>query len=67
MTPASFMTGVSTVWASFQRAPMVTQRDWSNAGRTGITWTGHDSGEMLLIQLSGSKRLRGSGQNPLSV
>ena len=67
MTPASFITGVRIDSASCHREPMVTQRDWSTIGRTGITWIGQLSGLMLLIHASGSNRLRGSGQKPLRV
>lgn len=61
------MTGVRMVCASFQRAPNTTQRDWSNSGATGATCTGQFSGETFSSQVLGSKMLRGSGENALSV
>lgn len=47
MTPASFITGENTLCASFQRDPIVHQRDWSKIGLIGMTWTGQFSGEMF--------------------
>lgn len=67
MTPQSFIAGVRTVWASFQRAATVHQRDWSKIGLTGITCTGQFRGDRFSSHDVGSIMFRGSGQNPFSV
>jgi hypothetical protein len=68
MTPQSFITGVRTVSASFQRAPIVHHRDWSKIGLIGITCTGQFSGFRLRRATTcGSNMLRGIGQNEFSV